>query len=308
MRVFDWSRPDPLFGPDQGPIVVGGVGGSGTRVVAEIMRHLGIYTGAVLNKAGDNKWFSLLCKLPRFDLENPTDGIEVERSLELFERAMTGRLAWTRDRGAIRSIVVRCQTQATLAPLWDDRSPDWLRTIAATLRHSRQGIPESSTTWGWKEPNSHLFLPSLLEQFGDRMRYVHVIRNGVYMAYSTNQAQVSRWGAYFGVQAANAPTAQNSLDYWIAANELAVRRGRAMRAGAFLLVNYDELCARPSDVVPTLVEFLGFDPPAAVLDELVSLPRAATPPVLTRRQMEAEFGEERLSRVRDLGFSLEDAA
>ena len=33
----------------QGPVVVGGVGGSGTRVVEEIMRRLNIYTGSDLN-------------------------------------------------------------------------------------------------------------------------------------------------------------------------------------------------------------------------------------------------------------------
>ena len=36
----------PKIDPALGPVVVGGVGGSGTRVVAEIMRHLGVYTGS----------------------------------------------------------------------------------------------------------------------------------------------------------------------------------------------------------------------------------------------------------------------
>ena len=51
-----------------GPVVVGGVGGSGTRVVEQMLRQLGVYTGADLNSAGDNRWFTLLCKLPRWDL------------------------------------------------------------------------------------------------------------------------------------------------------------------------------------------------------------------------------------------------
>ena len=67
------SSPEATYPPrssqTQGPVVIGGVGGSGTRVVVEIMRRLGVYTGSDLNKAGDNKWFTLLCKLPRWELD-----------------------------------------------------------------------------------------------------------------------------------------------------------------------------------------------------------------------------------------------
>ncbi len=309
MRLFSRRSRAPAFGPEQGPIVAGGVGGSGTRVVAQIMRQLGVSTGSSLNKAGDNKWFTLLCKLPRYDLDvHSPDQILVSRSLDLLERAMTGQIS-RGDRRAIADVVERCQMEARARPLLDDRPPEWLREIGATLLLSRETIPRSAPKWGWKEPNSHLFLPHLLRHFGDRLRYVHVIRNGVYMAHSRNQAQVSRWGQLFGLEVRRTPpTPQDSLDYWIEANELALTRGRAMRPGRFLVVNYDELCRNPSSVVPTLVEFLGFDPPTSIMDELVTLPRLPTRPTLTRGQMEFEFGPERLTRVRDLGFSLEDAA
>jgi len=278
-------------------------------VVAQIMRQLEVYTGSSLNKAGDNKWFTLLCKLPRFDLEvNSPDEVLVSRSLDVLERAMTGQIS-RGDRRAIADVVERCQMEARARPLLDDRPPEWLRDIEASLLLSRKTVPRSAPKWGWKEPNCHLFLPQLVRHFEDRLRYVHVIRNGVYMAHSHNQNQVSRWGQIFGLDVGGTtPTPQDSLDYWIRANELALTRGRAMRPGHFLVVNYDELCRNPSSVVPTLVEFLGFDPPTSVMDELVTLPRPPTRPTLTRGQMDFEFGPERLTRVRELGFSLEDAA
>jgi hypothetical protein len=310
VNLFERTSRGPHFGPEQGPIVVGGVGGSGTRVVAQIMRRLGVYTGSSLNKAGDNKWFTLLCKLPRFDLEaGSPDATLVARSLSLLERAMTGQISPQGDRRAIADVVERCRREAEARPLPDDRPPEWLREIAVTLRRSRQSTPEGAPSWGWKEPNSHLLLPHLQRQFSDRLRYVHVIRNGVYMAHSHNQAQVSRWGQLFGLHVRGpVPTPQDSLDYWIAANELAIGRGLAMPPEQFLVVNYDELCERPLQIVPALVEFLGFDPPTSLMDELVALPRAPARPPLTRDQMEFEFGPERLMRVRELGFSLEDAA
>jgi hypothetical protein len=222
---------------------------------------------------------------------------------------MTGQISSWGDRRAIADVVERCLVVARARPLSDDRPPEWLREIGTTVRTSRPATPRGAPKWGWKEPNSHLFLPHLLRHFGDRMRYVHVIRNGVYMAHSNNQAQVSRWGPLFGLDVGAAtPTPQDSLDYWIAANQLALTRGRAMQPGRFLVVNYDDLCGDPSGHVPGLVEFLGFDPPPAVIDELVALPRQPTRPVLTESQMEEEFGRERLTRVRELGFPLGDAA
>jgi hypothetical protein len=43
-----------------GPCVIGGVGGSGTRVVAEILKQMGCYMGSNLNFANDNKGFAEL--------------------------------------------------------------------------------------------------------------------------------------------------------------------------------------------------------------------------------------------------------
>lgn len=37
------------------PVVVGGVGGSGSRVVAEMLETLGLFIGDDLNDARDNK-------------------------------------------------------------------------------------------------------------------------------------------------------------------------------------------------------------------------------------------------------------
>ncbi len=301
----------PKIDPSLGPVVVGGVGGSGTRVVAEIMRHLGVYTGCVLNKAGDNKWFSLLCKLPRFSLDPSSPDAELfDRCVDLLERAMTGQLGPDRaDRRFINQLIDRWAKMKRERPLPDDRSVEWVRGHAASLRVSREQCPEGAPMWGWKEPNSHLFLPHMQRHFGDRMRYVHVIRHGIYMAYSTNQSQAMRWGPQFGLaECVPQPTPTQSLDYWLASNELAVRRGRAMPEGSFYLLNHDDLCTNPRDGVARFVEFLGFSPSPAEMEFLVSLPERPKSAGLTLNEMREQFGDERLGRVSDLGFRLEGAA
>jgi hypothetical protein len=287
-------------------VVIGGIGGSGTRVVVEIMRRLHVYTGSNLNKAGDNKWFSLLCKLPRWDLDpDGPDGPQVRRSLQILERAMTGLLVPIRDdRRAISAVVRRCSAWAKQGDLLDDRSDEWLKDVANTLEQAGVGVPQDAPLWGWKEPNSHLFVPHLRAYFGDRLRYVHVIRNGIYMAHSRNQTQLLRWGSHFGIEGGVSASPERSLDYWIASNKLAIERGRAMPEGTFLLVNHDDLCASPREGVRRFVEFLGVGTSEVELEELMALPNPARPLEVTLEQMHMEFGDERLAEVRGLGFPL----
>jgi len=287
-----------------GPVVVGGIGGSGTRVIEEIMRRLNVYTGSDLNAAGDNRWFTLLCKLPRWDLDARTLESPVMRALGTFERVMTGRLEFTRqDRQVVTDSVRRCRHWWRHDRLPDDRPPAWLRDRIASLLRSGQDYPPNAPLWGWKEPNSHIFIRPLHVQFGDRLRYVHVIRNGIHMAHSRNQLQLSRWGSVFGLPGGSGtPSPAASLDYWILANEAAIEEGQALARGGFLLMNYDDLCAAPEREITRFVDFLGLDPPAGVLRELACVPRPSTSGRRSDSEVAKEFGNDRLTRVRALGF------
>jgi Sulfotransferase family len=291
--------------PARGPVVVGGVGGSGTRVVADILRCFGVDTGSDLNKAGDNFWFTFLGKLPRWDLEaalapdSPT-----MFSYGVLERAMTGQLRPTRaERRFIAAVVERCLEQSRQHPLADDRTPEWLGERAQHILESRrQGHPEA-LMWGWKEPNSHLFIEHLHRYFGARLRYIHVVRNGLHMATSKNQYQVRRWGPLFGVVVQSQwPSPRQSLDYWILSNEAAIRKGHELAPGRFLVVNYDELCADPAPGVDRLATFLGLDLPRPTLSEAASLPRPPTAPGASAVDAATAFSEEQFARVRAMGF------
>jgi len=78
-----------------GPVVVGGLGGSGTRVVAEILIEFGFYLGSDLNAANDNLWFTLLFKRPRWFVGSSNG--EIFKALRIFEKAMAGCLGPERD-------------------------------------------------------------------------------------------------------------------------------------------------------------------------------------------------------------------
>jgi hypothetical protein len=294
----------PLDDSVLGPVVIGGVGGSGTRVVEEITRRLRIYTGSDLNSAGDNRWFTFLCKLPRWDLDAATPDSPVLGALTTLERAMTGRVQLDdQDRRIIGDSFRRSRQWWRHDRLPDDRPPRWLRARVASLLGSGRNAPANPPLWGWKEPNSHLFIRHLHTHFGERLRYVHVIRNGLDMAQSRNQLQLSRWGSRFGV--ANSSSGRNpsaSLDYWIRANEAAIQEGRALRPDRFFLLNYDDLCANPEPEVMRFTEFLGLRPPESVLRGLLAVPRASAARSRASCDVQKTFGNDRLTRVRALGF------
>ena len=68
------------------PLVIGGLGGSGTRVVADILLAQGWYLGQDLNRAKDNLLFTLLFKRPYWRKQLSNGVAPFQHHMELFER------------------------------------------------------------------------------------------------------------------------------------------------------------------------------------------------------------------------------
>ena len=70
-------------------VAVGALGGSGTRVVAQILMQLGVDLGGVLNQPNDNLIFTALFKSPTwYKVSNKKD---FRRRLRIFDRFMSGQ-------------------------------------------------------------------------------------------------------------------------------------------------------------------------------------------------------------------------
>ena len=252
-----------LSSGDHPPVAIGGVGGSGTRLVADIVRRLGFHMGADLNVSVDNLWFTLLFK--RFEL-----GAEVQRSpefdvaAEVFRRVMVGDARLSAEQ--IRWI----RTLALTDRLHHNRA--WLEERVQTLLEADAAGSRAPVRWGWKEPNTHIFLDRLPEVFPG-MRYIHVARNGLDMAFSANQNQLQLWGPLFLGEAADV-SPRASLKYWCHVHRRVLRLGAGL-PGRFLMLNYDAFCRRPDQYLPELGDFLGvsIDPgQQAALESLVHVP------------------------------------
>ncbi len=280
-----------------GPLVIGGVGGSGTRVVAEMARRLGVYIGADLNESGDNLWATLLLRRPAWYLEHLHDGGgDIDTALTILEAAMNGRLKVSSGTEEFLTGAASDLGHQGLGRDWTDGR------LASLVERGTSG--ESHAAWGWKEPNSHVYVEHLYRHFNGHLRYVHVIRNGLDMAYSTNQWQVHTWGRLYGIEPEVTISVSTALDYWIQANKRAVELGEALLGDGFLLVNFDDLWADPASGVRRIVEFLAIDASPGLLAQLTGMPKRPGSSGRWRRSGLSAFTGQQLSEVAALGFPI----
>ena len=224
------------------PLVIGGVGGSGTRLITQCLRKIGYAMGTDLNTANDNLWYTLLFKRIEILAASKEDFDEL---LDVLLIALTGLGTFTPNQiKLINALAKEGRPQHSSA---------WLKQRADSLLLKS---PEAGThaRWGWKEPNSHILLDRLIDRL-ENFKYIHVIRNGLDMAYSKNQNQLNLWGAHF-LQENFTPTPYYSLRYWRITHQRVLDIGKSM-GNDFMLLNYDDFCSNSSDGIAQLCDFIG---------------------------------------------------
>jgi hypothetical protein len=224
------------------------------------LRKLGFHLGSDLNEALDNLWFTLLFKRPEaMDCSNA----DFCALLTIFEKVMYG--SGTLSRAEIRAI------RAAAARSRAQHDSEWLSARAESLIRECAGPARENSMWGWKEPNTHLVLPRLKE-LAPHVRYIHVVRNGLDMAYSQNQNPLRAWGTRFLGMDPVTVTPRFSLKFWVAVQRRVLETAQGM-SGRFLMIDYDRFCADPARELPSLLEFIGLEASPARLAGAASLVR-----------------------------------
>ena len=243
------------------PVVIGGVGGSGTRLIAAILAKLDFYMGNDLNKANDNLAFTLLFK--QKSLWPLTENREaIQQSIAIFLTTMyLGKPLGEYEILRVKELAGKARLNAP---------EEWLQERAEKLINFHSGR-RPHEPWGWKEPNTHIFLPALLDTIKG-MKYIHVMRHGLDMAYSANQAQVKLWSKALTGRAVDNVTPRESFHYWCAAHRRVLDLGSDMGAD-FLLLNFDKLCLSPDSEMRSLLAFLDISPGPKVCQSLIDMVR-----------------------------------
>lgn len=226
----------------QRPVVIGGTGGSGTRLLVAIAQAAGYFMGEF---RPFKDYRGLMWMNAGFDSEEFVD------------------FAW---RWRERFI------NADRQPLTEtemDRAVDDLRaSVARHRRHLPPGAP-----WGWKLPQSVLYLP-VLNRLYPGARFIHMIRDGRDMAFSKNQNDAAAFGEFIfarrgpdempGAYMSEATRmASLSIIVWGFANQLAADFGEAEMGDRYLRVDYGGLCTDPGPGLRHLLDFMEVSPDLA---------------------------------------------
>lgn len=227
------------------PIAAGGVGGSGTRVVARILQDLGLFLGADLPGSLDTLWYALLFGRRDVLLD---DEARLAELAGLFARQMSDpRPLDTAETALVRQLAAEPRHQHDRAALeaWAD----------SFIAHGRTGGPQPS--WGWKVPYTFVLIDRLLGLWPE-LRYVHIVRDGRDMAFSENQNQLGKWGpVYLNRNVEIAPP--DALSYWCAVHRR-MERVAARYPGRVHFLSFEALLAEPRPVVAELCRFVGAEP------------------------------------------------
>lgn len=229
------------------PVIIGGLGGSGTRVIAEIVREGGLIIGHNLNTSLDNMNFA-------FTMESLPESVnwpyaKLKSHLDLFEVLQFGK-PWTFP--VIRTLMMICFRRTSF---WKPPGGPFRYARYVYLR-SRKKPLTLERPWGWKAPRTQLYLPALNTHF-QNCKYIHVIRHGLDMAFSKNVNQLLLYGEYFGISASpdDHDLPQKQLEFWIRSNTRALSYCGESMPGRFLVVNYDKLCAEPDAQIERILNF-----------------------------------------------------
>ena len=228
------------------PIAVGGVGGSGTRVVASFFEMLGFNMGSDVNESLDNLTFTLLFKRPEL-LPIECNQAEIRACIGYFIQAMTGNNGWGDDQKIHLNNIAA-----------EPRGVQNDEKLALRLSNILTPSPmHAGLAWGWKEPNTHLFLSTLLEEIPS-LRYVHVLRNGLDMAYNANLAQLRLWGKWLLNDGSNEETPERAFRFWCEANRRVLGLAERFPEQIFFC-NYDKMLMQPSLEIPSLLKRLSLN-------------------------------------------------
>ena len=299
------DRPSPFYLP--GPVAVGGVGGSGTRVLFRLLTRLGFYMGRNLNRSGDNLWFTVLFKQPhRFTPAPGRDPGLAEPELKLFEKLMTTNDRFTAIE-AWRFFQAACQLEKIRRGAFKKALP---RTYKAAFRPPLDF--RKYRGWGWKEPNSLIFIQALSHYFKD-LKFILVLRHGLDMAYS-DRNQFRHWARLLGLEQQawwpGAPIPVKKLEYWLAANRFALDQGKRFLGDRFMVIHLETLCDHPIREINRLLDFLGLESKDAVnpldFESLYRIPRSPATRGRFRNHDPALFSRDQLDAVARLGYPLAD--
>lgn len=273
-------------------IAIGALGGSGTRVVAQTLIKMGIYVGNDLNTAYDNLLFTRLFKNPAWYKTASKE--DKNQRLSLFHKYMSGKRLTINDITQLYNWSRQNRTHKS-------RKSYYIKQLKQLYKSEK-----NRTYWAWKEPNTQIYAQEILEYF-PRLKYVHVLRNGLDMAFSSNKQQLKNWGWKYDIYTDNSDDenelAKKQLAYWVKSTKEVFDITEAFKDRA-LILNYTNFCNNSAETMDRLIDFLGISISDQNRKELHELPQDTGSNNRYRRFNTEMFDKENVDFVSACGFQI----
>lgn len=243
----------------------------------------------------------MLLKRPKWFLRNRDNEDEILGYICLFDRIMKGERLTIED---IKSII-RAGWDVALNGhnITGTGKGLWVLKRIFTILTSKKYEPSLHIGYGWKEPNTHIFLPFIIRYFNQKIKYIHVVRHGLDMAFSKKQNQLYNWGVLYDISIEESiPLSRLSLQFWIKANKHVISTARELLGDRFLLVNFDNLCLRPEEEIKRIIGFVRGH--MGKLDDLKKIPQQPESMGRYKRYDISIFTEDEIKAVREFGFEI----
>lgn len=279
-------------------ISIGALGGSGTRMVAQLFRHAGVFMGHQLNMALDNLDFTqfVLARSP----------IAQQSYTQFAEYTSQARLTGSQRIYLWHSAIAAWRLTY---PYTRHHDAHWRWHLRTFIRQQYRDIWHPAPVppyWGWKEPNTHIILPDLLETF-PTLQYIHIIRHGLDMAFSSNRNQLWRWGADFGITVSPTDSEQliamAQLEYWIKTTER-IEALQQHYPGRIAIYRLDDFWETPVQTINACFDHARVPLTAAMLDTLITIPQPPSDPHRYRQYKLSMFTRTQLDAVTSRNFEI----
>lgn len=289
----------------KGPIVVGGIGGSGTRVIASIFNTFHVFIGEDLNPPLDNLTYTLLFKRPKWFQNHQKDTKLLRRGLQILEKSMINNKAYT-----VAELNYLFDATVYMIKYGHNNlrqgTGSWPFHRLKNIFFQRHNRLTDYAAWGWKEPNAHLLLENMNAYFPD-FKYIHTTRHGLDMAFSNNQQQLYNWGEMFGVETPkrneDIPTA--SFRYWVEVNRHILELKEKLGEEKVFFLNFDKLCADPNTEIQKLIDFLNIEVTHEQFIHACSIPVRPKTTGRYKKKDTSVFNKEDIDFLKSINFEIQ---
>ena len=265
------------------PICIGGVGGSGTRLFSQILNILNYNIGDNINESFDNLYFTFLFK--RLETLN----LSLNRFIELFtifQKIMLQNEHLNIKEKSIIEYIYKKKNKQNF--IYDKKG-----TYNKFMKEYNLKKKNTNIKWGWKEPNTHVLLPKLLKLY-PKIKYIHIMRNGLDMAFSKNQNQLKFWTNL-------KPTPENSLHYWVNVHKKLFKYQIKYPYNIYI-IDFDNFCLNPDNQIPLLLKFLNITPNKNIINKIKSIIKLPNSIGRYKNHDLSSFNQNDLDFIRTFGY------